>query len=304
MSSATKLFAGPDGAAIDITVRSTDCQAAERWIAAFQEAHDLRERPPARPKGTSLERAIARAFPLLGWTMKAFMAAAVVVVIACLAGLVEPEHAGAYIGRLFMLAGPLVAFVIVLIGVEARIRRPDAGPRLGGKRRIGVHAAATAIVFAASALLLSPKPAPTRDCSGGCGEVTGVINNGGVLADGPSKAPSAPSAAGTDGPQHGSSCIVLGTPGVFECSLDSMMGSVLNPPADVDSGMVLHSEGRGELTVTGSCTPAASGPLVPSSRGTILPADPLGDEPELPLLPPLTEEGLWVRSGVATERRA
>ncbi|MDG2570783.1 hypothetical protein P7L87_24845, partial [Vibrio parahaemolyticus] len=126
----TKLLAGPGGSAIDITVRSADRQSAERWIAAFREAHDLRERPPARPKGTSLERSIARAFPLLGWTMAAFMAAAVIVVLAYLAGLVEPERAGAYIGRLLMLAGPLVAIVIALIGVEARIRQRNGKPRM------------------------------------------------------------------------------------------------------------------------------------------------------------------------------
>ncbi|MBM6595412.1 hypothetical protein [Microvirga pudoricolor] len=283
-SSVTKLLAGPDGSAIDITVRSADRQAAERWIATFREAHDLREPPPARPKGTSLERVIARVFPLLGWTMTALMTAAIIVVLAYLAGFVEPEQAGAFVGRLLMLAGPLVALVLVLIGVEARIRRADARLRSTGKRRTGVLAVGMAIVagelLADAPPVLADGPLEVTCGSGGCGEVTVV------------------------GPKPRSTCTMVGTPGVFECTLDSMTGSLLSLPADVGSGMLLHSEGRGELTVTGSCTPAASGPIVPSSQGTILPAVPTGDEPERPLLPPLTEESQWVRPSVTTDRRA
>jgi hypothetical protein len=119
----------PDGAGIDITVRSTDRQAAERWIATFREAHDLRERPPAHPKGTPFERAIARAFPILGGLMFALMAMAVLVALAQCIGIIEPWDAAVLVGRLLMLAVPLVCLVLALIGIEARLRRS------GGKAR-------------------------------------------------------------------------------------------------------------------------------------------------------------------------
>ena len=119
----TYALRGPDGTPIDITIRTSDRQVANKWIAAFTETHGLSDRPPARQAGISVEQAISRAFPVLGVLMIALMAAAVLVAIAQSVGVIEPFAAAALIGRLLLLAAPLVCFVLALIGVEARLHR-------------------------------------------------------------------------------------------------------------------------------------------------------------------------------------